>query len=176
MHTVCLLTISRSIPCLSNPLDADPTGCRPLWMQTPLDADPTGCRPPCHVTRDTCWEAIPPVNRWHTGIKTLLCPNLHFRTVTINQRRCFHFRLAFRRNRTGAIFRFFWNMQPWNLRAYYSGGSTISHLLFWQFSSKNCMKLRKKLLGEGRAYPLLAFVVICLIIISEWPSLSHNSQ
>ena len=70
MRTAHLLTVSRSIPCVSGGggegLPNSP-GCRPPWrqspwMQTPLEAYPLplDADPPGHVTCDVCWEANPP--------------------------------------------------------------------------------------------------------------------
>ena len=66
-HTARLLTVSHSNRWGRGlPLDADPSGCTPLWMHTPLDADHPG-----YVTFDACWEAKPlPAppgqTEWHT--------------------------------------------------------------------------------------------------------------
>ena len=71
MPTTRLLTVSRSIPCISgvcptqlDPLDLPwrqtPPGCRPLWRQTTPDADPLDVDSHDHVTCDACWDATPP--------------------------------------------------------------------------------------------------------------------
>ena len=86
IRTAHLLTVSRSIPCISGgggfcppPLNAAPPRCRPPTpdaelppqRQTPRRQTTPGCRspldaepppdadPPDHVTCDACWEANP---------------------------------------------------------------------------------------------------------------------
>ena len=60
MRTTRLLTVFRSIPCISgglpNPTGSprDPPGSNPL-----PDADPPNVDPPGHVTCDACWKANP---------------------------------------------------------------------------------------------------------------------
>ena len=68
MRTARLLTVSRSIPCLPNPPDADPSEGKPPWMQTPD-----------HVTCNACWESIPhSANRMTDTRKNITLPQTSF--------------------------------------------------------------------------------------------------
>ena len=85
MRTARLLTLSRSIPCISGlavcpiPLDAAPLVDRPgeVCPSTPL-----GCRAPLANSSECSpveADPLPLWTEWHTRVKTLPCPKLRLR-------------------------------------------------------------------------------------------------
>ena len=93
MRTTRLLTVSRSIPCISGWGVCPTPGCRPhvgrkggMSAQPPLrDADlprrqtpPGGRPPPSHVACDACWETYVPLNRMTHRCKNITLPRTSF--------------------------------------------------------------------------------------------------
>ena len=147
---------------------------------------PAGCRPPWSCDSWYLLGSDPPCEQMTHRCKNITFPKPSFAGGNNQSMKMFPLCIGFadKQNRCNfqlllkhATLKFTCLLQWWIYDFPDRGHQTqrgCANLLFWKFPSENCMKLRKKVLGEGRAYPLLAFVVICLIIISEWLWLSQR--